>query len=163
MILGTTLCCIIGLKGNGVLPIFFSSKKDILYSLAVWGTAVIVLLFVILDFSLTIFGLFWVFIGLLSIGFLMWIWFGTGYQIENDTIKIQNGPFKYKINIVEINRISKRKSVLATPALSVDRLALHYGKYGEMLISPKNEMEFTEILLTKNPQIKVDEKIFTTK
>ena len=114
---------------------------------------------IILNFSLTLFNLFWVLIGLIAIGFLIWVWFGTGYRIENETIKIKNGPFKWMVNIQDINSISKRKSLLATPSLSVDRLVLHYGKYGEMLLSPKGESEFIELLLTKNPQIKLDETI----
>ncbi len=140
-----------------MIIIFFASKKDSLYSLAVWGTIVILFFSIILNFSLTLFNFFWGLIGLIAIGFLIWIWFGTGYRIENETIKIKNGPFKWMVHIQDINSISKRKSLLATPSLSVDRLVLHYGKYGEMLLSPKAESEFIELLLTKNPQIKLDE------
>ena len=88
----------------------------------------------------------------------MWIWFGTNYRIKEETIKIKNGPFKWSVKIQDIEKISKRRSLLATPALSVDRLVLHYGKYGEMSISPKAESEFIELLLTKNPLIKISEK-----
>ncbi len=126
--------------------------------LAVWGTVVIVLLSIIFSFSLTVFSLFWGFIGLISIVFLLWIWFGTGYRIEDEKIQIKNGPFKWRVKIQDINSISKRKSLLATPALSVERLVLQYGKYNEMLLSPKNEKEFVELLLAKNPQIKLVEK-----
>lgn len=113
---------------------------------------------IIFSFSLTVFSLFWGFFGLITIGFLLWIWFGTGYLIEDEKIKIKNGPFKWKVKIQDINSISKKKSLLATPALSVERLVLHYGKYGKMLLSPKNEKEFFELLLAKNPQIKLVEK-----
>lgn len=136
--------------------IFFASKKDSLYLLVVWGTIMIIFLSIILNFSLTLFNLFLALIGLIAIGLLIWICFGTGYRIENETIK--NGQLKWTVNILDINSISKRKSLLATPSLSVDRLVLHHGKYGEMLLSPKNESKFIELLLTKNPKIKVDEK-----
>lgn len=141
-----------------MIKIFYTSKKDVLYFLAVWGTVVIVLLSIIFSFSLTVFSLFWGFIGLISIVFLLWIWFGTGYRIEDEKIQIKNGPFKWRVKIQDINSISKRKSLLATPALSVERLVLQYGKYNEMLLSPKNEKEFVELLLAKNPQIKLVEK-----
>ncbi|MDY0395652.1 PH domain-containing protein [Virgibacillus halophilus] len=107
------------------------------------------------SFSLTAFGVIVGIIGLMAIGFLLWIWFGTGYRIENKVIKIKNGPFRWEIAIQDINSIGKTKSLMATPALSVDRLALRYGKYGEMLLSPKNEKVFIEMLLAKNPQIKL--------
>ena len=114
---------------------------------------------IILNFSVTLFNIFWGLLSLLVIGFLIWIWFATGYRIENETIRINNGPFKRQVNIKDINRISKRSNLLATHSLSIDRLVLHYGKYGEMLLSPKDESEFIELLLTKNPQIKVNVKI----
>jgi len=66
-------------------------------------------------------------------------------------------PFTSEVNIHDIKRISKRKSLLATPALAVDRLVLHYGTYNEIQISPKDESKFINLLLTKNPQIKIDE------
>ena len=145
-----------------MITIFFASKRDSFYSIAVWGTIVILFLSIILNFSLALFNLFWGLIGLVAIGFLVWIWFGTSYRIENETIKIKNGPFKWMVKIQDINSISKRRSLLATPSLSVDRLVLHYDKYGEMLLSPKDESEFIELLLTKNTQIKLSEKISDT-
>ncbi|WP_438313148.1 PH domain-containing protein [Sporosarcina sp. FA9] len=98
----------------------------------------------------------------MAVGLLVWMWFGTGYRIGNVTIKIENGPFRSKVTINEIKKISKRRSLLATPALSVGRLVLQCGKYNEILLSPKNENKFIELLLTKNPQIKIDEKISIT-
>ena len=145
-----------------MITIFFASKRDSFYSIAVWGTIVILFLSIILNFSLALFNLFWGLIGLVAIGFLVWIWFGTSYRIESETIKIKNGPFKWMVKIQDINSISKRRSLLATPSLSVDRLVLHYDKYGEMLLSPKDESEFIELLLTKNTQIKLSEKISDT-
>lgn len=145
-----------------MITIFFASKRDSFYSIAVWGTIVILFLSIILNFSLALFNLFWGLIGLVAIGFLVWIWFGTSYRIESETIKIKNGPFKWMVKIQDINSISKRRSLLATPSLSVDRLVLHYDKYGEMLLSPKDESEFIELLLTKNTQIKLSEKISET-
>ena len=119
----------------------------------------ILFLSIVLNFSLTLFNLLWGLLSLLAIGFLILIWFGTGYRIENETIKIKNGPFKWMVKIQDINSISKRRTLLATPSLSIDWLVLHYGKYGEMLLSPKDESEFIELLLTKNPQIKLNEKV----
>ncbi|WP_139343293.1 PH domain-containing protein [Virgibacillus siamensis] len=141
-----------------VTEIFFTSKKDATYSLIFWGTVVFVFFSILLSFSLTVPGIIIGIIGLMAIGFMLWIWFGTGYRIENHVIKIKNGPFRSEIAIQDINSIGKTKSLMATPALSVERLTLRYGKYSEMLLSPKNEKEFVELLLAKNPQIKLIEK-----
>jgi hypothetical protein len=145
-----------------VITIFFASKRDSFYSIAVWGTIAILFFSIILNFSLALFNLFWGLIGLVAIGFLVWIWFGTSYRIENETIKIKNGPFKWMVKIQDINSISKRRSLLATSSLSVERFVLHYDKYGEMLLSPKAESEFIELLITKNSQIKLRGKVSDT-
>ncbi len=62
------------------------------------------------------------------------IWFGTGYKIEDAILKFR------------------------TPALSVDRLEILYGKFSVMDISPKNEKEFIRLLVTEKPHIQIDEK-----
>ena len=93
------------------------------------------------------------------IGFLLWIWFGTGYKVQEEHIKVQFGPFRSSIRIEEIKKVSKIKSPFTAPALSVNRLEILYGKYDVMDISPKNENEFIRLLVTKNPQIQVDQKI----
>ncbi len=159
MLIIKRLKVILSFSIEGVIYIYFTSKKDFIYFLAVWGTIVLIFLSITLDFSVTVFHFLWGVIGLLTIGFLIWIWFGTGYRIENKTINIQNGPFKWKVTIEEINSISKRKSLLATPALSVDRLVLQHGKYNDMLLSPKNECEFIKLLLAKNPHIQLEKDI----
>jgi len=142
-----------------MFSIFFASKKDLIYFSVVWFAIILILSSIIINFSLSVFNLLWGFIGSLTLGLLVWIWFGTGYRIEDETINIENGPFKSKVSINEINMISKRRNLLATPALSLDRLVLQCGKYNEILLSPKNEKEFINLLLIKNPRIKLDETI----
>lgn len=145
-----------------VIRIFFTSKKDVTYFLAVWGTIAFVSLVIILNFSLNVLAIFSGLLGLIGIGLLIWVWFGTSYRIENESIQIKYGPFKWKVSIEDINSISKRKNLLITPALAMDRLLLRYGKYGEILLSPKNEVEFIDLLLAKNLRIKLDERISKT-
>src|SRR5690625_2951138 len=92
---------------------FFVSKKDILYFILMWGT--LAFLFVITTQS-------WVSDGIhiirdvLMIGimvFIMFGWFRTGYQIDNETIKIKSGLFHTKVKIRDIRKITKEKSILA--------------------------------------------------
>jgi hypothetical protein len=148
--------------GKGLIQIYFVSRKDSLYSFIIWGTAAFVFLITLYRFIKDGFEGFHLIADLLAlivIGLLLWIWFGTGYQFENETIKIQSGPFKRKINIQEIRKISKGKSALSSPALALDRLIIHYGRYGQVQISPENEFEFIEVLLKKNPNITLDKKL----
>ena len=127
-----------------------------LYSLICWGTIAFVFFVIVLTFSISVLAIFSAILGLMGIGLLIWVWFGTNYRIENEFIQIKYGPFNERIAIQDITNISKKKSLLITPALALDRIVLRYGKYGELLISPKNEDEFIDLLLTKNPAIRLD-------
>ena len=79
----------------------------------------------------------------------------TQYSIENNKLKIKCGLFSYKpIDIDEIKEISKTKSILSSPAPSFDRIEIKYGKFNEVIISPKDKFQFAEDLTKINPNIK---------
>lgn len=138
---------------------FFASKKDMLYFILMWGT--FSLLFVITIQSWMSDG-FHIIRDVLMISimvFIMFGWFRTGYQIDNETIKIQSGLFHIKVNIQDIRKITKEKSVLAGASLAIDRIVLHFDNYKQHQISPKKEAEFIELLLNQNPNIELDNKL----
>ena len=101
----------------------------------------------------------WIKIAVLSsIGlFLLWIWFKTGYTIEDDLVTIQVGPFKKKIRIEEIHSIKETKNASSAPALSRDKLEINYAQYKMIAISPRNKPEFMHQLLKQNPAITMKE------
>ena len=134
---------------------FFQSKKDILYFIAIWGTVFIIILGSFFDTEPIVIKIAYYLIGIISIGILIWIWFGTGYKIEDDLLKVQCGPFQWKLNVKEIRKVRKVKSIFTSPALSIDRLDIYYGKYNLIRISPENESEFIDLLLKENPQIQL--------
>ncbi|WP_339887700.1 PH domain-containing protein [uncultured Flavobacterium sp.] len=61
-----------------------------------------------------------------------------------------------KVEIQTIRKIYKTRNPLSSPALSLDRIAIVYNKYDEVLISPKNKKEFIDELLKINPDIVVE-------
>lgn len=78
------------------------------------------------------------------------------YCIYGEVLIIKAGIFSYaKIQISEIKRIEKSNSILSSPALSLDRLSMSYGKYEEILVSPKEKQAFIDALLLVNPYIQV--------
>ncbi|PID25469.1 PH domain-containing protein [Sporosarcina sp. P7] len=95
-------------------------------------------------------------IGASILALLIWIWFGTGYKVEGELLKLKFGPYKSKVQIKEIKKISRTKSPFTAPALSVDRLDILFGKYDVINISPKNESELIHSLLAVNPNIQID-------
>lgn len=74
------------------------------------------------------------------------------YVIDGQILKI----WWIKVEIKSIKRIYKTRNPLSSPALSLDRIAIVYNKYDEVLISPKNKQEFVEELLKINPDILVE-------
>ena len=73
------------------------------------------------------------------------------YKIDGNNLII----WKNKIDINSIKKIYKTKNPLSSPALSIDRIAIVYNKYDEVLISPKEKMDFINQLLEINPNIEV--------
>ena len=96
-------------------------------------------------------------IGFLSLifAFVLHLFFGTHYTIENNKLKIKCGIFSYKpIEIDKIKEVSKTKSIISAPAPSFDRIEIKYGKFDEIIISPKDKLNFTNDLVIINPNIK---------
>lgn len=141
---------------------YFPSKKDAWLGLIIWGSVLLVASIYIFEddsIGLQIYG-FMDIVGfiliLLTITFLLWVWYGTGYKIEKGLIKIKSGPFRSSVKINEIKKIRATKNPLSAPALSIDRIEILYGKYDMTLISPINKLKFIEYLVTENPEIKID-------
>lgn len=83
---------------------------------------------------------------------MFWMFSKIKYVIEGTMLKV----WGVKIDIHSIKRIYKTNNPLSSPALSLDRIAIVYNKYDEILISPKLKKEFVEDLLKINPNIQVD-------
>jgi len=91
--------------------------------------------------------------------FVGWIWFGTGYEISDDELKIRCGPFRQRIPLQEIKEIKKTRSPLSSPACSLDRMEIKYGKSKRLMISPADKEGFIKMLTGRVPQIHLDEDL----
>lgn len=95
--------------------------------------------------------------GFLSIifAFILHLFFRTHYTIENNRLKIKCGLFLYKpIEIDQIKEVSKTNNIISSPAPSFDRIEIKYGKFDEIIISPKDKQNFANDLTKINPKIK---------
>ena len=87
-------------------------------------------------------------------GLILHMFFNTNYKIQNEKLFIKCGFFKYRpINIVDIKKVSKSSNIISSPAASFDRIEIKYGKFDEIIISPKNKIKFVEELQKINPNI----------
>lgn len=89
------------------------------------------------------------------IAFILHIFFSTTYRInEKNELLIKCG-FLYKevVKISKIKSINRTRNPISSPAASLDRIELKYGKWDSVIISPNDKIEFVNELLQINPDI----------
>ena len=70
----------------------------------------------------------------------------TYYTIAGNTLKVRSGPFSWTIPIDEIHTITPTKSPISSPALSLDRLRIHWGPKRRIMVSPADRDGFVKAL-----------------
>ncbi|RWR13186.1 PH domain-containing protein [Siminovitchia fortis] len=132
----------------------FSSRKDLWMGVIIWGCigAFVWIFYQSLFVKFDILGLV---IAASMICFSGSIWFNTKYKIEGGMLNIHFGPIKKTIVIQSIKSIRFAKNPFTSPALSIHKIEINYGKYETISISPKDTDRFIEILKKNNPQIKM--------
>lgn len=88
--------------------------------------------------------------------FVVHMFMTTEYTIDNDKLKVKCGFLYNKtIDIKSIRKITETNNPLSSPATSLDRLEINYGKFDSVLISPKQKSEFINEIKRLNPDIEV--------
>lgn len=140
----------------------FQSRKDLVSSVLVFGI-VILFLWMALDLwsdpnpkNEDMWGLFVLFATTIL---LLWIYFGTNYELTKKELKYKSGPLRGKIEIAQIREIIRNKTLWCgiKPATAGKGLIVKYNKYDEIYISPKTNDSFIEKLLQLNPKIEIIE------
>lgn len=91
--------------------------------------------------------------GLFLIGYLFK---KTEYIVSGNKLKIKCFFIvNANIDINGIRKIEKTRSLLSSPALSMDRIIIYYNKFDDITISPKEKQAFVDDLLKINPNIDV--------
>lgn len=83
---------------------------------------------------------------ILTVLLVSWVYVGTYYVIAENELLVCSGPFRWRIPVAEIHRITPTRSPLSSPALSLNRLRIDYGKGKWILLSPERREEFTHRL-----------------
>jgi len=91
--------------------------------------------------------------------FVVHMFMTTEYTIDNDKLTVKCGFLYNKtIDIKSIRKITETNNPLSSPATSLDRLEINYGKFDSVLISPKQKSEFINEIKRLNPNIEVKYK-----
>lgn len=72
----------------------------------------------------------------------LWILVDTQYVIDNRILLVRSGPFRWRIPLNEIRSIEPTRNPLSSPALSLDRLRIVYGKNRACMVSPSDREGF---------------------
>ena len=65
----------------------------------------------------------------------------TYYVVEKGMLRIVSGPFRWKVPIDKISSVTPTRNPLSSPALSLDRLLIRYGKR-RIMVSPADKQGF---------------------
>ncbi|AWV98723.1 PH domain-containing protein [Arcticibacterium luteifluviistationis] len=123
-----------------------------------WGMAAPLTLVLLGSLVMTIMVKSWpiILVMMLTCVFVFHIYASTFYRISETNLIIKSSFLvNIDIPITSIKSIIPSRSLLSSPALSLDRLEVSYGKYGSVLISPKDRALFLADLKEINPEIKM--------
>ncbi len=139
----------------------YSSKIDLLIIVAVimLGSSVDVLLTAIEDGDLTS----WLIV-LLEVAVcvvVLLLIYPTKYTIDGDNLLIRCGFQRHSIPISQITSMRRSHNLLASPALSVDRLEVVFKEKStdSILISPRSRKAFVKDLKAINPNIDISKAL----
>jgi energy-coupling factor transporter transmembrane protein EcfT len=137
----------------------FKSRKDILFQILIFGFSGLyigIILFRIFSNGKINFEFIWSDILMfIVIVFLLWLNFGTEYELTQTKLKYKSGPISGNIEIEGIKEIIKGKSLWSglKPATARNGLIIKYDKYDKIYISPKTNNSFVEKILEYNSKI----------
>ena len=89
-------------------------------------------------------------------GLLVWILIGTNYTLTGRHLVVKAGPLRWTIAIDTITGVAPEGglfSMRSAPALSLDRLAVRYGKSKRLLISPADKAGFMKDIASRGGQV----------
>lgn len=88
---------------------------------------------------------------------VLWTLYGTRYTLTESTIIVQSGPFRWVIDLAAITEVFPTRDPLSSPACSLDRLQIRYGKSRlGMMISPQDNAGFLRDLMARAPGLKLN-------
>lgn len=83
---------------------------------------------------------------LLIVALIGWLLIGTHYTVDGNTLRVVSGPFRWKVAIDQIHSVEATRSPLSSPALSLDRLRIRYGKNRQIMVSPADRRGFLKAI-----------------
>lgn len=77
---------------------------------------------------------------------VLWLYFDTRYIVTTDHLQVIRGPLRRTIALSDITEVRASRALWSSPALSLDRVAIHKKSGLGVLVSPHPKEEFISIL-----------------
>jgi hypothetical protein len=87
------------------------------------------------------------------VALMLSVLYGTVYEFADDTLRISSGPFRFRVPLADVESIEPTRNPLSSPACSLDRLRIRYGKRS-IMISPLDKRAFLDELATRCPGLR---------
>ena len=82
------------------------------------------------------------FVTLVGVGLPLWVLGSTRYTLMDAELRVRSGPFRWRVPLREVREITPTRDPLSSPALSLDRLRIDYGRGKWIMISPRDKELF---------------------
>jgi membrane protein YdbS with pleckstrin-like domain len=79
---------------------------------------------------------------LLGVALPLWLMASTRYTLTDSELRVVSGPFRWRVPLREIRAVTATRNPLSSPALSLDRLRIDYGRAQWLMISPREKENF---------------------
>jgi len=83
---------------------------------------------------------------LVAVGLPLWLLASTCYRVNAGSLEVRSGPFRWSIPLSEIKAVRRSRSVISSPALSLDRMEIKYGRGKSILLSPRDREAFLDAI-----------------
>ena len=128
----------------------FRSRIDVLIGLALLGAPIACGFSVGVDFvhelraAQTSYATLGLYAGVLALGavFPLWVLVSTRYVLRSDRLDVHSGPLHWRIALREIERALPSHAAWSSPALSLERIRIDYGRGRSIMISPRDRAMF---------------------
>ncbi|MDX1605745.1 MAG: PH domain-containing protein [Candidatus Competibacterales bacterium] len=77
-----------------------------------------------------------------AVAFPVWLLRSTYYRFDEDHLHIRSGPFRWNVPFQQIQGVEPTRNPLSSPALSLDRLRIDYGRGRSIMVSPQDKRRF---------------------
>lgn len=83
---------------------------------------------------------------------ICWVFFGTFYFVDDAQLVVRSGPVRLNIAFETIRAVGLVRSIVAAPALSLDRVEIIFGEHKRVQISPDNRQAFIDAIKVRAPR-----------